>query len=100
MVDYLKIFEKCRDTFCGDIFTKKELETSKNEYTKSANKECIDKKDFKKRIKCSMKILSKSNYKKLLKKQSNCSEQKCKKERDNFRNSFSKSLKKNRKNKK
>ena len=34
MVDYLKIFEKCRDTFCGDIFTKKELETSKNEYTK------------------------------------------------------------------
>jgi len=94
MVDYLKLFEKCRDKKCGNLFSEKELQQSKNEYTKTYNKKCGKEKDMTKQIKCTMKVLGKSSYQKLLKKRTKCAEIKCKKERQNFRKEFSKSIKK------
>ena len=97
MVDYLKIFEKCRDTLCGNVFTKEELDAAKEEYKNAHNKECKKEKDVTKQIRCTFKVLSKSKYQKLLKKRTKCAKKKCKKEHEDFRKSFSKSFKKNRK---
>jgi hypothetical protein len=92
-MNYLKILEKCRDKNCGDIVSKQELESAKNEYIKSSTKECSKDKDIKKLIKCSLKVMKKSNFGKLIKKKSKCIKTHCKKEQTNFRNSFKKSLK-------
>ena len=92
MVDYLKIFEKCRDEKCGDVFTKKELNNAKNKYIKSAKK-CKNS-SVVNQVKCSFKNLEGSDYQKLLRKRVKCAKTKCKKEHKQFRNDFSKKLKK------
>ena len=98
MVDYLKILEKCRDTHCDHVVSKKELESTKNEYIKAFNKKCSKMKDGNIKLKCSLEVMKKSNYDKLIKKKSKCIKTKCKKEQSDFRKSFKKSFKKFREN--
>ena len=93
MPDTLKVFEKCRDTKCGDVFTKKELNESKKQYKKNVKEKCRDEKDKTNKFMCSFKLLKKSKYNKLLGKRAKCAEIKCKKEREIFRKDFFKRIK-------
>ena len=99
-MNYLKLLQKCVDTHCGNVVSKKELESTNQEYIKDANKKCSKIKDVKKSLKCSLKVMKKSKFGKLLKKRGNCSKKHCKKEQENFRNSFKKFLNVKKNNKK
>ena len=92
MSSTLKIFEKCRDTKCGDVFTKKELNAAKKSHIKDVKQKCGKEKDMKKQIACSLSLLNKSKYKKLLSKRGKCAELKCKKEQQKFRKDFFKKI--------
>ncbi len=93
MPDLLKVFEECRDSKCNDLFTEKELGTAKKEYIKSYNKNCGKEKDVKKQTRCTINVLTKSKYNKLLKRKRSCAIKKCKKEHDEFLEDFRKSMK-------
>ena len=93
MPNSFKIFEKCRDTKCGDLYTKKELNNSKKEFHKDLKKECNKIKDNTKYYKCYVNELKKSKYNKLLQKRKKCVKENCKKEQDKFTKEFIKKIK-------
>ena len=102
MPNTFKIFEKCRDTKCGDLYTKKELNNSKKEFHKDLQKECNKIKDDTKYYKCFVNVLKKSKNNKLLQKRKKCVKQNCKKEQEKFKKEFikkSKEVKKSQNNK-
>lgn len=92
MSNTLKIFENCRDTKCGDVFTKKELNGAKKSHIKDVKQKCGKEKDMKKQFACSYSLLNKSKYKKILSKRRKCAESKCKKEQQIFRKDFFKKV--------
>ena len=93
MPNSFKIFEKCRDTKCGDLYTKKELNNSKKEFHKDLKKECDKIKDNIKYYKCYVSELKKSKHNKLLEKRKKCVKQNCKKEQEKFTKDFIKKIK-------
>lgn len=93
MPNTFKIFQKCRDTKCGDLYTKKELNNSKKEFHKDLQKECNKIKDDRKYYKCFVNILKKSKNNKLLQKRKKCVKQNCKKEQEKFKKEFIKKIK-------
>ena len=93
MPNSFKIFEKCRDTKCGDLYTKKELNNSKKEFHKDLKKECDKIKDNTKYYKCYVNELKKSKHNKLLQKRKKCVKENCKKEQDKFTKEFIKKIK-------
>tara|TARA_Y100001980_G_C14387374_1_gene187539 strand:+ start:263 stop:661 length:399 start_codon:yes stop_codon:yes gene_type:complete len=93
MPNSYKIFEKCRDTKCGDLYTKKELNNSKKEFHKDLKKECNKIKDNTKYYKCYVNELKKSKYNKLLQKRKKCVKKNCKKEQEKFTKEFIKKIK-------
>jgi hypothetical protein len=93
MTDPLKAFEKCRDDNCN-IISQKELIKSKKAYTDTYNKKCKSIKDVKKQTKCTVKVLVKSKYHKLLKKKRECALEKCNKEHNAFLKKFKKNMRK------
>ena len=93
MPNTFKIFEKCRDTKCGDLYTKKELNNSKKEFHKDLKKECDKIKDNTKYYKCYVNELKKSKYNKILQKRKKCIKKNCKKEQDKFTKEFIKKIK-------
>ena len=99
MTDPLKVFEKCRDDNCN-LFSEKELAKTKKAYTKSYNKKCKNIKDIKKQTKCTVRVLLKSKYHKLLKKKRTCALEKCKNEHIAFLKEFKKNMRKNKKSRK
>lgn len=93
MTDPLKAFEKCRDDNCN-IISEKELVKSKKAYTDTYNKKCKNIKDVKKQTKCTVRVLMKSKYHKLLKKKRECALKKCNKEHNVFLKSFKNNMRK------
>ena len=93
MTDPLKAFEKCRDDNCN-IISQKELVKSKKAYTDTYNKKCKNIKDIKKQTKCTVRVLMKSKYHKLLKKKRECALEKCNKEHNAFLKSFKNNMRK------
>ena len=93
MPNTFKIFEKCRDTKCGDLYTKKELNNSKKEFHKDLKMECNKIKDNTKYYKCYVNELKKSKYNKLLQKRKKCVKENCKKEQEKFTKEFIKKIK-------
>ena len=98
-MNYLKLLQKCVDIHCGQL-SNNELVGAKNEFIQASVKKCSKVKDINNHIKCSLKVMKKSKFGKLLKKRGNCSKKHCKKEQENFRNSFKKSLNVKKNNKK
>ena len=84
MPNTFKIFEKCRDTKCGDLYTKKELNNSKKEFHKDLKKECNKIKDNTKYYKCYVNEFKKSKHNKLLQKRKKCVKKTVKKNRRNL----------------
>ena len=93
MPNSFKIFEKCRDTKCGDLYTKKELNNSRKKFHKDLKKECNKIKDDTKYYKCYVNELKKSKHNKLLEKRKKCVKQNCKKEQEKFIKEFIKKIK-------
>ena len=93
MPNTFKIFEECRDTKCGDLYTKKELNNSKKEFHKDLKKECDKIKDNIKYYKCYVNELKKSKHNKLLQKRKKCIKENCKKEQEKFTKEFIKKIK-------
>ena len=91
MTDPLKAFEKCRDDNCN-LFSEKELSKTKKAYTDTYNKKCKNIKDVKKQTKCTVRVLMKSKYHKLLKKKRECALKKCNKEHIAFLKEFKKNI--------
>ena len=99
MTDTLKAFEKCRDDNCN-LFSEKELAKTKKAYTDTYNKKCKNIKDIKKQTKCTVRVLMKSKYNKLLKKKRECALEKCKKEHIAFLKEFKTNMRKIKKSRK
>tara|TARA_Y100000389_G_C17259944_1_gene412487 strand:- start:424 stop:738 length:315 start_codon:yes stop_codon:yes gene_type:complete len=100
MSDALKAYQKCSDSKCKDVVSKKELKEAKNQHIDDSHKDCKKYKIGDKWVKCTLKSLSKSNYQKLLKKRSKCAEKRCAREGATFRKEITKSFKKFKKRKK
>ena len=79
-MSHLKKYTKCRDTKCKHLFTKKEYDDAKKEFAEQVKKICEGDKGkgkgksndnmnrIKKEIRCSMKLMKKSKYNKMMKK--------------------------------
>ena len=100
MSDPLKLLNKCKNEKCGDIVSKDELKKVENELKMNVKKKCGQfkiKNNLPNKVKCELKVYSKSKFYKLQRKNLECFKDKCKKEKENFLKEFTKNMKKNRK---
>jgi hypothetical protein len=92
--------DKCGDTYCGNIITKKEMKEEDLKFLKSLQKNCASKTNpateqeynlqRKKYDKCLTQMKTKSDYYKRLTQRKKCEDQKCKIIQDKIKKTLSK----------